>query len=438
MPRPKLLVVTRHSPLPENDGAGAYLFDLLSYLASRGARIEVAWVHAEGAFVRRGWWRVPSRLSRVFDLRIIGSLAVGPYRFFWWGPYKARVFSAIKTILIQLRLWRGGPSFHATGIVASPPLRRPPAPKPAAPAAPEWSALPTDAEAKFYRQERRRFRPDAVLANYCWMTPLLAGDRDVTRLVLTHDVASHRLNLPSFAPRTVDENELSPATPEGEKRLLDQAEVILAISEEDAATFRAFLPGKTVLVATKSAPVRPLAGSPVGGRCLFVGAANTPNREGLQWFLEKVWPLVHAARPEASLHLCGAICETLPAQLPDGVVARGRVPDLSTEYAQAELVVVPLLQGTGVKIKLVEACSYGKPCVTTPVGLQGLAFLRDAVIESVVPEEFAQGMLRVLSDPALRAELSARTRQRVAENLSPEHCYNAVWEALSAPRSRVD
>ncbi|PTY05451.1 hypothetical protein DB347_13805 [Opitutaceae bacterium EW11] len=428
MPRPRLLVVTRHSPLPENDGAGAYLFDLLSYLAANGITIEVAWVHAEGAFVRRGWWRVPRRIARVYRLKIIGSLAVGPFRFFWWGSYKARVLSSVKALLIHTGLWRGV-DHTASGAVAGTTPRtvyKITQPEPG----PEWSALPTAAEARYFREERDHFKPDALLANYCWMTPLLEGESGLNKLVLTHDVASHRLNLTPHSAAKVD-HELSPATAEGERALLDRADTILAISEDDAAAFRAMLPNKPVVVAPKAAAMLSAKGPAVRGRCLFVGGINGPNRQGIEWFLERVWPIVHASRPDATLHICGGICELLPSAPISGVSFRGRVPDLNSEYRDAEVVVVPLLQGTGVKIKLVEACSHGKACVTTPVGLQGLAFLRDAVLETIVPEEFAQSVLRILDDPSLRHELSARTQARVSENLSPEKCFGAVLESLT-------
>jgi glycosyltransferase involved in cell wall biosynthesis len=119
------------------------------------------------------------------------------------------------------------------------------------------------------------------------------------------------------------------------------------------------------------------------------------------------------------------------------VVLRGRLNDLKPEYAAAEVVVVPLLQGTGVKIKLVEACSFGKACVTTSVGLQGLPFLRDGVLEANEPASFAKAVIRVLDDPSLREELQQRIATRVTQHLSPQSCYGAVWTALTQPAATL-
>ncbi len=426
MARPKLLVVTRHCPLPENDGAGAYLFDLLSHLAAHGVNIRVVWVQAESRFVKQGSWRVPARFRRVAHLEVIGSLAVGPYRLFWWGPFKARVLGLIKSVLTATRLWREpadapAPAPGAAKAGAFSPERNARAPG-------SWSDTPTHLETHFYRQRLRAFAPDAVLANYCWMAPLLE-EADAKKLVLAHDVASHRLALPTHSARQ-PAADLSPATRQGETRLLSYADTVLAISREDADVFATMVPTRRVLVVPKAATAGAPTGKPVRGRCLFVGGANPPNREGLEWFLREVWPSVRASREDATLHVCGAICSWIKTAIPEGVTLLGRVPELESEYGAAEVVVVPLLHGTGVKIKLVEACSMAKACVTTPVGLQGLAFLRNAVLEATDAASFSVALLRALDDPSLREELQKRTANAVAKHLSPEACYQGVLETV--------
>jgi glycosyltransferase involved in cell wall biosynthesis len=424
MPRTKLLVVTRHSPLPENDGAGAYLFDMLSFLAEQGAEIEVVWVKAEGSFVRRGWWKVPRRFSRVAHLSVVGSLAVGPFRFFWWGPLKARVLGAVKSFMTAVGLAQSLPQQNVNRQLAH--LG---AAGNGSSAEPSWCELPSRNEARFFFERVQAAKPDVVLSNYCWMTPLLSGLRDVRKLVLTHDVASHRLNLGGRAAPAARADH-DPATAEGEQKLLSYADAILAISDADAQVFTQMLPDKDVLVAPKAARLCADAAATVPNRCLFVGGVNQPNLQGILWFLKEVWPGVREARPDAVLHICGGICESLRDGVPEGVVLRGRVEKLDAEYAQAAVVVVPLLQGTGVKIKLVEAASFGKAIVTTPIGLQGLDFLRKAVMETETAPDFATSVIRALDDGNLRVELEQRIRKSVSLQLSPQRCYGPVWNAM--------
>ncbi len=416
MARPKLLVVTRHSPLPENDGAGAYLFDLLSYLARHDVEIEIAWVHSDDKLRKKKWWKVPAHIRQVAHLTIIGSLAIGPWRYLEWGHTKARIGSFLR----RLRRPRRSPApavAEANGASNGASVYQP-----------KWSALPTPLEARFFQKRLRSFRADTVLANYCWFTPLLPAEG--RHFVLTHDVASTRL---AFTGRTPPEeladHSLDPANPQGEARLLERARTILAISDEDAAVFRSWLPQHDIIVASKAALPRPPTGVPAPGTCLFVGSNNLPNQQGLHWFLQQVWPLVREARPDATLDICGSI-ERSVRQPPAGVNVLGRVDDLTNAYERAEVVIVPLLAGSGVKIKLVEAASHGKAIVTTPIGLQGLDFLRPSVREAASVEAFAQGVIDLLGSESLRSSFSQGTLAAIRNHLSPDSCYRPVLERL--------
>jgi glycosyltransferase involved in cell wall biosynthesis len=404
----KLLVATRHSPLPENDGSGAYLFDLLSYLRTRGVEIEIAWLAVDERLSRRKWWTVPSRMRRVAHLSIIGCLDLGPWRYFHWGYFKAQIGEHVR--LLDRR--RAVKSSSASTTL--------PTQIPSAPAntyLPRWSDLPTTLERRFFQKRLARFRPDAVLVNYCWLAPLLEGlPAATTTAVLTCDVISQRIPpSPGLVP--------DPGTPEGEATLLRMAQHALAISEDDAAIFRTRLPHHSIVLAPKA------ASAVLPHRLLFVGGANEFNREGLAWFLQQVWPQIHRDHPAAELHICGAIGESVQTA-PVGVIVKGRVPDLTAEYAAAAVVIVPLLRGSGVKIKLVEAASFGKAIVTTPVGLQGLSFLRDGVREVTAAEEFASAVVGLLRNPAERDRLARLTIAAAGQHLSPEGCYEATYEVL--------
>jgi glycosyltransferase involved in cell wall biosynthesis len=112
------------------------------------------------------------------------------------------------------------------------------------------------------------------------------------------------------------------------------------------------------------------------------------------------------------------------------VVLRGEVADLSAEYGSASVVLVPLRTGSGLKVKIVEAICAGVPVVTTAVGAQGLGALspRPFVLADG-PSEFSDGLVQVLTDGALRADLAAAART-AAPRFSPDAAFADLDQAL--------
>jgi glycosyltransferase involved in cell wall biosynthesis len=154
-------------------------------------------------------------------------------------------------------------------------------------------------------------------------------------------------------------------------------------------------------------------------RALFVASFSyQPNRNGLRFLLEEVFPRAWEEEPAATLTLAGAGLERWAA--PDArVQALGFVHDLATEYARARCALVPLLQGGGTPLKLIEALAYGLPVIATPQAVSGLE-VRDGE-ECIVAEggeQFARALTQMLRDPD--PELGRRGRALIAERYSIE------------------
>jgi glycosyltransferase involved in cell wall biosynthesis len=112
-------------------------------------------------------------------------------------------------------------------------------------------------------------------------------------------------------------------------------------------------------------------------------------------------------------------------------VVRGRVGNLAAEYARAEIVIVPILSGTGLKIKLVEAIAHGKAIVSTAAGAQGLEDLAGKTIQVITtPEDFAQRLVEISVDEKYRSDLEAKAEAAAMERFSPEACYAPLARAL--------
>ena len=101
-------------------------------------------------------------------------------------------------------------------------------------------------------------------------------------------------------------------------------------------------------------------------------------------------------------------------------------------YAAAQLCLIPLRVGSGLEIKLVEALSYGKPCVVSSMALPTLPeFCRKAVLSAKDANSFAAEVLRGLAEPDLRKNLSARAMACTEHCFHPRKTYAALMQRLS-------
>ena len=159
-----------------------------------------------------------------------------------------------------------------------------------------------------------------------------------------------------------------------EHRLWRSADLVLAVSELDADAMRAGGAHRVELCPNgtdrrpKLAPPRRATGEPL--RLLFIGSGSyRPYEVGLKWFVTEVLPLV-AEDLAVRLDVVGERPRH-PVEAP-GVCYRGRVASVTSYYEQAHALVVPVFEGSGTRLKVVEAMAYGRPVVATGLGAEGL------------------------------------------------------------------
>ena len=125
-----------------------------------------------------------------------------------------------------------------------------------------------------------------------------------------------------------------------------------------------------------------------------------PNQESITWLLDDVWPVVHREVPQAHLYLAGRkMPEALMQRQIDGVSIVGEVPDAQQFIADKQINVVPLLSGSGIRVKIIEAMAAGKAVVTTTVGARGIDYTDgENLLIANTPTEFAQQIKRLVDD----------------------------------------
>lgn len=109
---------------------------------------------------------------------------------------------------------------------------------------------------------------------------------------------------------------------------------------------------------------------------LFVGALGYgTNVRGLKWFIESIFPDFKKRHPDARLLVVGRSpdldCKKL-CEKEEGVELYPDVHDIKEYYRRCKAVIVPLLTGSGTRIKILEAALANRPVLSTPVGAEGL------------------------------------------------------------------
>lgn len=173
-------------------------------------------------------------------------------------------------------------------------------------------------------------------------------------------------------------------------------------------------------IAVDTKALLPLDREPGSLEVLTLGTLHyAPNAEGIRWFVREVFPLIRRGVAGVRLTIVG---KNPPADLlraargaDSAMSVTGYVEDLVPYLKRSGVVVVPVLSGSGMRVRILEALSRGLPVVTTTIGAEGIA-VRPGVdlLLADTPEEFAGAVLRVLLEPQTAARLSTNGR-RLAE-----------------------
>ncbi len=154
---------------------------------------------------------------------------------------------------------------------------------------------------------------------------------------------------------------------------------------------------------------------------LWVGGMHDPyNRRGVEFFVENVFPKVHRAVPDLHWIVVGKSPPpsllALKTRYPDAVALEGFVEDVRDFYGRADVFVVPLLSGSGTKLKVIEGLAMGMPIVTTTIGAEGLA-VTDGVEMAIRDDadKFAESVIRLLQSREQRDVMASEARD-VAES----------------------
>lgn len=222
-----------------------------------------------------------------------------------------------------------------------------------------------------------------------------------------------------------------------QRAVLQDVDIILSVSKEDAEFTRARLPNPFTQVwvvpnGVDTENLKPSSNKRLRDVVIFCGTMDVRmNVDAVEWFARKIFPKVRKSLPNAEFWIVGR--DPVPsvkrlASFP-GIQVSGRVEDVRPYYAQAKVAVAPFHYGGGTKLKVLEAMALGVPVVATPIGCQGIeAISGKHLFVEQTEEGFAERVIDLLRNETLRERIAIEARRLVEERYSWK---NILRDAIS-------
>lgn len=153
-----------------------------------------------------------------------------------------------------------------------------------------------------------------------------------------------------------------------------------------------------------------------------------PNVEGINWFLNKVWKTVHLNAPNSKLYLAG---REMPKEFYnlklDNVITVGKVESAKEFYLSKKIMIVPVLSGSGMRIKIIEGMALGKVIISTTIGAEGIQVTNNKnILIADSPEEFSEAIIKCTSDENFCNEIGLNAQKLIVEKYSNSNLSNQL------------
>lgn len=211
------------------------------------------------------------------------------------------------------------------------------------------------------------------------------------------------------------------------RQYLSRCDALVTVSDEDTANIRRFSGNPHAFTISNGVDGNYFQPSDrvkkISGRVIFTGSLNwPPNQAAVTWFLRHCWEHIQQQCPDTSLVVIGKLLtEDLRREWEryENVQVVGFVPDIRDSILAAEVSIAPMVSGSGIKNKVLEAWALGQAVVATPLAARGLKCRHGTnILIAETPRDYSAQVLRLLSDSDLQQRLGANGRQNVLSHYS--------------------
>ncbi len=226
---------------------------------------------------------------------------------------------------------------------------------------------------------------------------------------------------------------------EEELKSCEQFDVMIATTQQDYKKFHAVMPDKNIHVIPNGVDLaffQDQGVQEVKHSMVFTGLMSYyPNNHGILFFLDEIFPLILEKVPDATIMIVGAEPpKKLQRRASENITVTGFVDDVKPYFARGQVFVIPLKIGGGIRGKALEAMAMRRPIVSTTLGCEGINLKHeDSALFADTPQDFANAVIRMFNEPALRQRLTEKAFKNVVEGYSWEVnglALDAVYQSL--------
>lgn len=234
---------------------------------------------------------------------------------------------------------------------------------------------------------------DCCIVNYYYLTKVFKNISIPLKGLVTHDYFAYKSLL--VGDRNVSYN----IKADQEAIAMQRSPHIFALNSEEAIYFSKLSPLSKVYTIYSTYEYKP---SMIVGNhtLLFLSGSNQYNLNGLNWFLNDIFPILKHEFKDVRLLIGGAICIKIQNFVTDdNIELLGYVHNADVFYSLGDVVINPTFQGTGLKIKTFEALSYDKVTMCHPHSTIGIYPSESVpIFFSKNPNEWVKYLRNIWSD----------------------------------------
>ncbi len=138
-----------------------------------------------------------------------------------------------------------------------------------------------------------------------------------------------------------------------------------------------------------------------------------PNIQGMKWFINKVMPLIREKHPNLRIFIAGKkMSKWFFRHQSTFFYVEGTVEDAVKYQENKAIMIVPLLTGSGIRVKILEGMAYGKTIISTTVGAQGLDVVDNSdILIADTPEAFLTQITKCIESETLCRRIGNNARK---------------------------